>query len=69
MTCPQTQRKVEDVLSWFYERSYRYLRPEELAAIEAGRANIEANRADTEAGRADLLAAKLRELGIDPDML
>jgi hypothetical protein len=30
----------------------RYLRPEERAAIKAG--------------RADLLAAKLRELGIDP---
>jgi predicted nucleic acid-binding Zn-ribbon protein len=49
---------------------------EQSAAIEANRADIEATAriaaeqfAAIEANRADLLAAKLRELGIDPDML
>ncbi|MEC4985178.1 MAG: Uma2 family endonuclease [Oscillatoria sp. PMC 1068.18] len=36
---------------------------------EANRANSEANRADNEAQRAERLAAKLRELNIDPDAI
>ena len=39
----------------------------ERANAEAERADAEANRADTQSQRAELLAAKLRELGIDPD--
>ena len=41
--------------------------PEERAEQETQRANQEAQRANQEAGRAARLAAKLRELGIDPD--
>jgi Uma2 family endonuclease len=39
------------------------------AALEANRATSEANRATSEANRAAVLAAKLRELGVDPDTL
>ncbi|MEZ4727911.1 MAG: Uma2 family endonuclease [Caldilineaceae bacterium] len=41
--------------------------PEERAEQEAQRAEQEAQRAAQEAQRAERLAAKLRELGIDPD--
>lgn len=41
--------------------------PEELAEIEHQRAEAERQRAETERQRADKLAAKLRELGVDPD--
>jgi crotonobetainyl-CoA:carnitine CoA-transferase CaiB-like acyl-CoA transferase len=37
------------------------------ASTEALRASTEARRATAEAQRADALAAKLRELGVDPD--
>lgn len=43
--------------------------PEEVAEMETGRADAEAGRAEQEAGRADRLAAKLRELNIDPDTI
>ncbi|MFN0079463.1 MAG: Uma2 family endonuclease [Prosthecobacter sp.] len=39
------------------------------ADAEAKRADTETKRADTAARRAELLAAKLRELGINPDLL
>jgi len=42
---------------------------EERATAEAQRATAEAQRATAEAQRADRLAAKLRELGLDPDRL
>jgi Putative restriction endonuclease len=82
--CPEIfPGSTEEVLSWFDERGDRHLRPEEKeiraeqrADNEANRANIEAaartaaeQSAAIEANRADLLAAKLRELGIDPDTL
>ena len=41
----------------------------ELAAAAAGRADAEMQRATAEARRADALAAKLRELGVDPDSI
>jgi hypothetical protein len=37
------------------------------AEAEAQRAEAEAQRAEAEAQRAERLAAKLRELGVDPD--
>jgi hypothetical protein len=50
--------------------------PEEVAEMEIRRADAEAQRADAEtqrageeAQRADRLAAKLRELNIDPDTI
>jgi Uma2 family endonuclease len=43
--------------------------PEELLECEAQRAEQEAQRAEQEAQRADRLAAKLRELNIDPDTI
>jgi Uma2 family endonuclease len=43
----------------------RFLTFPELAAV----AKAERQRADEQAGRADKLAAKLRELGVDPDTL
>jgi len=39
------------------------------AELEAARADWEAQRADREAQRAERLAVKLRELGMDPDVL
>ncbi|MCY7382244.1 MAG: hypothetical protein LH628_06615 [Microcoleus sp. CAN_BIN18] len=43
--------------------------PEEVAERETGRADAETQRAGEEAQRADRLAAKLRELNIDPDTI
>ncbi|MEG4418022.1 Uma2 family endonuclease [Microcoleus sp. LAD1_D5] len=43
--------------------------PEEVAETETQRAGQEAQRAGQEAQRADRLAAKLRELNIDPDTI
>lgn len=43
--------------------------PEEVAEMETRRADAEAQRAGEEAQRADRLAAKLRELNIDPDTI
>jgi Uma2 family endonuclease len=61
--CPEIfPGSSEEVLSWFDERGDRYLRSEEKE-IRAEQ------RAVTETNRANLLAAKLRELGIDPDTL
>jgi Uma2 family endonuclease len=61
--CPEIfPGSSEEVLSWFDEKGNRYLRPEEKE-IRAEQ------RAVTETNRANLLAAKLRELGIDPDTL
>ena len=45
-------------------------RPDEIAlelTEERRRADAEKQRADAEKGRAEKLAAKLRELGVDPD--
>jgi Uma2 family endonuclease len=49
-------------LYWFTEQGERLLTPEELAAIEQ-------RKAAQERQRAERLAAKLRELGVDPDDL
>lgn len=43
--------------------------PEEQNDIERQRAETEKQRADTEKQRAEKLAAKLRELGVDPDFV
>ncbi|WP_448598834.1 Uma2 family endonuclease [Thermoleptolyngbya sp.] len=43
--------------------------PEEAARIEQQRADAERQRADAEQRRGDRLAEKLRELGVDPDLL
>ena len=56
-----TQRQEELVLQLEQER--------QRAQTEAQRAQTEAQRAQTEAQRAERFAAKLRELGIDPDKL
>ncbi len=64
----------------FEDMTFRYLRwcdrkgkllptADERAEREAERAKREAGRAKHEAGRAAKLAAKLRELGVDPDKL
>jgi Uma2 family endonuclease len=41
--------------------------PEELADVQTQRAEAEKQRAEAEKQRAEKLAAKLRELGVDPD--
>jgi hypothetical protein len=46
-----------------------YLELEEQRELVAQRAEQEAQRAEQEAQRAERLAAKLRELNIDPDSL
>ncbi|TWH38858.1 hypothetical protein CAL7102_08045 [Dulcicalothrix desertica PCC 7102] len=43
--------------------------PEESAEQEAQRADQQAQRAEPQAQRAERLAAKLRELNIDPDTI
>lgn len=61
--CTQTSDLYErEVLCWFDEKGDRYLTQDE-------RGEAEKQRADAQQKRADLLAAKLRELGIDPDSL
>jgi Uma2 family endonuclease len=52
----------EEVLSWFNEHGDRYLRPEETAIQAEARAIQSENRSNK-------LAAKLQELGIDPNTL
>ncbi len=59
----------EEVLSWFNESGDRYLRPEETALQAESRA-VHAEEKITQAEqRAAKLAAKLQELGIDPNTL
>jgi Uma2 family endonuclease len=73
--CPEVfAGSKEEVLSWFDRVGDRYLRPEELAEVEANRAESEANRANIEAAARtaaqqenNSLRQRLRELGIDPD--
>jgi Uma2 family endonuclease len=64
----------EEGLGWFDAQGQRYLLPEEKAEQERQRADQEAQRADAERQRADAeqqraerLAARLRELGEDPN--
>ena len=54
-------------LRWWDAESNLLPTPEERAEQETRRADQEAQRADQEAQRSAKLAAKLRELGIDPD--
>ena len=42
---------------------------DERAELEKERAEVESQRAELESQRADRLAAKLRELGVDPDVI
>jgi Uma2 family endonuclease len=56
-------------LYWYDENDVRYPTPLERAEAEASRASIEAMGRTAAEQRADLLAAKLRDLGIDPDSL
>lgn len=59
-------------LSVYKPNGERFLRPVEikaLADLAEARAERERNRADRERERAERLAAKLRELGIDPDQI
>jgi Uma2 family endonuclease len=56
-------------LYWYDKNDVRYPTPLERAEAEATARAAAEQRASLEAGRADLLAAKLRELGIDPDSL
>jgi Uma2 family endonuclease len=66
----------EEVLSWFDEKGDRYLRSEEKEILAEQRAESEANRANSEMAVrtaaekwATELAAKLKELGVDPNSL
>jgi Uma2 family endonuclease len=61
-------------LYWYDENNQRYPTPAEQIAgerqranLESQRANLESQRANLESQRAERLAAKLRDLGIDPD--
>jgi Uma2 family endonuclease len=59
--CPEIfDGAIKEVLSWFDERGNRYLRPEEKM-IKAQEEALQAQE------RSLKLAAKLQELGIDPD--
>jgi hypothetical protein len=73
--CPEIfSGAIKEVLSWFDDRGDRYLRPEEKmieAQEEAVKAQRNAALAQEEALQAQArslkLAAKLQELGIDPN--
>ncbi len=56
-------------LRWSDPNGKILLTGQERASLESARATKEARRAVAEARRADILAAKLRELGVDPDNL
>lgn len=70
-------------LYWYDQQGNRYLSPDEVAQREKAsaeqerqkaqqervRAEQEKQRAEQKEARAELLAAKLRELGVDPDQL
>jgi Uma2 family endonuclease len=66
-------RETTSWLRFFDSTGALVLLPEEAAAqraeVEAQRAEVEAQRAEVEAQRAERLAARLRELGEDPDLL
>lgn len=59
----------QELLRYFTAEGNLVPTPEETAEREAKRANIEVKRAEIEAERAERLAAKLRELNIDPDTI
>jgi Uma2 family endonuclease len=59
----------ENQLRYFTAEGQVIPTPEEIAEWEAEHAKQEAQRAEQEKQRAERLAAKLRELGIDPDNL
>lgn len=54
-------------LYWYDQNGNRFPTPEELAYRERGQAQQERERAEQERQRAERLAARLREMGIDPD--
>jgi hypothetical protein len=56
-------------LRWWEENGDMLLTGDEQAEVEKQRAEVEKQRAEVEKQRADNLAAKLRELGLDPDNL
>jgi hypothetical protein len=56
-------------LCWYDQEGKRFPTPEEVAQQEREIAQQEREIAQQERGRAQKLAAKLRELGIDPDEL
>jgi hypothetical protein len=56
-------------LYWYDEHQQRYPTPSEQVKIASQQAQAEAQRAHREAQRAEKLAAKLRELNIDPDQI
>ena len=63
-------------LYWYDEQGNRYPAPDEALKLEQQRAKQERvrveeerRRAEQQRARAELLAAKLRELGVDPDRL
>jgi Uma2 family endonuclease len=65
---------MREWLYWYNEQNRRYPTPYEqielanqIAERESQRASLESNRAEQESQRAERLAAKLRELGIEPD--
>ena len=56
-------------LRWYNAANQWMPTPAERAEQERQRADQESQRADQERQRADRLAAKLRELGIDPEQI
>lgn len=57
----------QEVLAWYSQQGNRYLMPEEREQRERQRAEQESQRAEQEHQRAERLAARLRELGENPD--
>ena len=58
---------MREWLYWYDENDNRYPTPYEQIELERQQTNLERQQTELERQRADRLAAKLRDLGIDPD--
>ncbi len=59
--------RTREWLYWYDQKGRRQPTPEEVAQRETERAAMAEQRAEIERQRAELLAARLREMGVDPD--
>jgi hypothetical protein len=55
------------LLCWYNQIGTRYLTPDEIAQSEKQQREVAEQQIEIERQQRELLAAKLRELGIDPD--
>jgi hypothetical protein len=61
--------RLREWLYWYDEHGVRYPNPTERAEAEAQRAEAEAVRRRIAERKTDLLLERLREMGIDPELI